>query len=154
MVALEYFSSLHADKFLQVSAQPEELDKILDFVNATLERAQLEPKRLQELRAAVDTAVDDIFTNIVSYATTGSNRQVQVTVRAEISLYPHQLILHFIDNGHPYDPTAATLPDIDCPFQDRPCGGLGIYLVKKLTDHMTYRYTEGRNILCLVKNLE
>ena len=154
MVALEYFSSLHADKFLQVSAQPEELDKILDFVNATLERAQLEPKRLQELRAAVDTAVDDIFTNIVSYATTGSNRQVQVTVRAEISLYPHQLILHFIDNGHPYAPTAATLPDIDCPFQDRPCGGLGIYLVKKLTDHMTYRYTEGRNILCLVKNLE
>ena len=100
------------------------------------------------------TAADDIFTNIVNYAGQGRQETVTVTVRAEIQAYPYQLVVHFIDNGHPYDPTAVSDPNVNLDFQERCCGGLGIFLVKKLTDQMTYRYTEGCNILRLAKKLE
>ena len=154
MVALEYHGNHPRAKFLRVPAQANRLDEILHFIDALLNEAKLDNYSINKIKSAVYTAVDDIFTNIVSYAADSEHEAVEVTVRAEIQDYPYQLVLHFIDNGHPYDPTAVAPPDVEKSYEERACGGLGIYLVKKLTDQMTYRYTEGRNILRLVKKLE
>ncbi|MGM9998944.1 MAG: SpoIIE family protein phosphatase [Candidatus Bruticola sp.] len=153
MMALEYYGRTPQARFLCVAAEDKNLEKVLNFINELLDTTELEQNYLQQIKSAMNTAADDIFTNIVSYAGMGRTETVKVTIRAEIQAYPYQLVLHFIDNGHPYDPTAVAEPDVELGYQDRRCGGLGIFLVKKLTDQMTYRYTEGCNILRLVKNL-
>lgn len=53
----------------------------------------------------------------------------------------------------PYDPLAAIEPDISLSAEDRAIGGLGIFMVKKSMDEITYRYESGKNILSIRKAL-
>jgi anti-sigma regulatory factor (Ser/Thr protein kinase) len=57
-----------------------------------------------------------------------------------------------MDSGIPYDPLKKPDPDITLAVEDRPIGGLGIYMVKKTMDDMTYAYENGYNILTLIKS--
>jgi serine/threonine-protein kinase RsbW len=57
------------------------------------------------------------------------------------------------DNGIPFDPTAAAPPNIDLPLEERPVGGLGIYMMRNLAASMSYERAEGRNILTIRKSL-
>ena len=59
----------------------------------------------------------------------------------------------FMDEGIPYNPLAKEDPDIALSVEDRPIGGLGIFMVKKSMDDMQYRYEDGKNILSVIKNL-
>ena len=61
-------------------------------------------------------------------------------------------MLTFLDRGRPYDPLAKADPDITLPTEERQVGGLGIFMVKKMMDELTYEYKDGRNILKLRKN--
>lgn len=53
----------------------------------------------------------------------------------------------------PYDPLAKEEPDITLSAQERPIGGLGIYMVKKTMDDISYEYKEGQNILKIRKEI-
>ena len=66
---------------------------------------------------------------------------------------PLSVVITFIDNGVPYDPLAKADPDITLSAEEREIGGLGIYMVKKSMDDITYEYTAGQNILTIKKNL-
>jgi anti-sigma regulatory factor (Ser/Thr protein kinase) len=57
-----------------------------------------------------------------------------------------------MDNGVPYDPLANEDPDITLSADERGIGGLGIYIVKKSMDEITYEYKDGKNILKIRKN--
>lgn len=63
------------------------------------------------------------------------------------------MIVTFIDHGKPYDPLAKADPDVTLAAEDRPTGGLGIYLVKKTMDDVQYAYRDGQNILTVKKRL-
>jgi len=61
------------------------------------------------------------------------------------------LTIEMVDDGKPFDPlTDAPVPDVNAPMEERPIGGLGVFLVRKLMDELTYRREEGRNHLTLV----
>ena len=53
----------------------------------------------------------------------------------------------------PYDPLGKTDPDTSLSIEDRKIGGLGIYMVKKSMDDVTYEYKNGQNVLTIKKNL-
>jgi anti-sigma regulatory factor (Ser/Thr protein kinase) len=54
----------------------------------------------------------------------------------------------------PFDPTRVPDPDLTLPLEERPLGGLGIYLIRQSVDKMVYRAVpEGGNELTLVKRL-
>ncbi len=55
------------------------------------------------------------------------------------------------DDGRAFDPLQAPVPDIGASLQDRAIGGLGIYLVRKTMDGVTYRRQDGRNVVTLTK---
>ena len=59
----------------------------------------------------------------------------------------------FIDNGKAYDPLAREDPDISLTAQEREIGGLGIYMVKKSMDEISYEYKDGQNILRIKKKI-
>ena len=69
------------------------------------------------------------------------------------SLKDGRATLRFSDNGRPYDHPEKPDPDTTQSAEEREVGGLGIFMVKKLMDEVTYEYAAGSNILTLVKSL-
>ena len=57
------------------------------------------------------------------------------------------------DDGLCFNPLDAPEPDLTGPIEDRPIGGLGIYLVKNIMDELDYRRREGRNCLFMKKRV-
>ena len=58
------------------------------------------------------------------------------------------------DSGVPFDPTKdAKEADITLSAEERPIGGLGVFLVKEIMDTVSYQRTDGKNVLTLTKAL-
>ena len=132
---------------LTVDAIIENIEKVTDFVNEELEKLDC-PMKAQ---IQIDVAIDELFGNIAHYA---YNPNVgPATIRVEVVEDPMAVVLTFIDHGIPYDPLAKEDPDIKLSAEERKIGGLGIYMVKKSMDEITYEYKAGQNILRIKKNL-
>ena len=127
-------------KSITVEAKIENVDKVTEFVNEVLEEKDCPLKVQMQL----DVAIDEIFGNIAYYAYgKGSGN---ATIQIEITLI-------FIDQGTPYNPLENKDPDITLDIEDREIGGLGIFLVKKTMDELSYEYVDGQNILTMKKEL-
>ena len=99
----------------------------------------------------IDIAVEEVFVNICKYAYHPDKGRA--VVRVSVTDAPVQVKITFIDHGHPYDPLDKDDPDVTLSAEDRPIGGLGIFMVKQTMDAVEYEYKDGSNILTLVKNL-
>ena len=73
--------------------------------------------------------------------------------RVEIVQDPLAVVVTFIDRGMPYDPLKKADPDTALSAEEREIGGLGIYMVKKTMDGVSYEYKDGQNILRITKNI-
>lgn len=134
-------------KELTIAATVENIEVVTDFVNAQLEALDCPMKAQMQ----IDIAIDELFGNIAHYA---YRPEVDdATVRVEVQEDPLAVIITFIDGGVPYDPLAAADPDITLSAEERAIGGLGIFMVKKTMDEITYRYDNGSTILSIRKNL-
>ncbi len=99
----------------------------------------------------VNLALDELITNAVSYGLRGIARpKISVTLQVTDRL----LVLTLEDNGHRFDPTQNTDPDLSSTVDERPVGGLGLHLVKTFADRVRYEYADGRNRLTLEHDLE
>ena len=132
---------------MDIAATLENLDTVMAFVDQQLEEAGCSMKTQMQ----IDIAVEEVYVNIAHYA---YNPEIGgVTIRVQIEEEPLAVILTFIDKGKPYDPLAKEDPDVTLAAEDRQIGGLGIFMVKKSMDNVSYEYNEGRNILTLKKKL-
>ena len=134
-------------KELNIVATVENIGVVTDFVNEQLEALDCPMKAQMQ----IDIAIDEIFSNIAHYAY--DPKVGKATVRVEVAEEPLSVIITFIDGGVPYDPLTAADPDTTLSAEDRALGGLGIFMVKKSMDEITYRYENGSNILSIRKNL-
>lgn len=134
-------------KELTVDATVENVSAVTAFVDEQLEQIGCPIKTQMQ----VDIAIDELFGNIAHYA---YNPEVgAATVRVEVSEDPLAVVITFIDNGVPYDPLAKADPDITLSAEEREIGGLGIYMVKRSMDDVSYEYKDGKNILRIKKNI-
>ena len=134
-------------KELTIAATVENIETVTDFVNEQLEALDCPMKAQMQ----IDIAIDELFGNIAHYA---YHPEVgNATVRVEVTEEPLAVIITFIDGGVPYDPLNTAEPDIALSAEDRQLGGLGIYMVKKSMDEITYEYKDGKNILSIKKKL-
>lgn len=130
---------------LTIDATIENVAAVTAFVDGQLEQLDCPVKTQMQ----VDIAIDELFGNIANYA---YNPEVGVaTVRVEVTEDPLAVVITFIDNGVPYDPLAKADPDITLSIEKRDVGGLGIYMVKKTMDDISYEYKDGQNILRIKK---
>ncbi|MBR3018576.1 MAG: ATP-binding protein [Clostridia bacterium] len=132
---------------LTVLASVDNLNQVLAFIDAELEKADC-PMKTQ---LQIDVAVEELFVNIALYAYTPDSGSA--TIRTTPTDNPPAMEITFIDSGVPYDPLAKPDPDVTLSAEDRQIGGLGIYMVKKSMDDMKYQYQNGQNILTIKKNL-
>jgi anti-sigma regulatory factor (Ser/Thr protein kinase) len=87
--------------------------------------------------------------NIAHYAYSPETGMVIIRAAA----FGNEIRLEFEDAGKPYNPLEKADPDITAQAEDRPIGGLGIFMVKKIMDSMEYRYEDGKNLLKLRKTI-
>ena len=125
---------------IRVKPEAESLEAATDFFTEVLQD-QNAPERVV---SQVCVAVDEIFSNIVRYS-----GATAVTLGREAG--EGFLRLRFSDNGRPYDPTQAPDPDVTLPPEEREIGGMGIFMVKKMMDQISYLYADGFNVLTLEK---
>lgn len=132
-------------KELTIAATVENIEVVTDFVNQQLEELACPMKAQMQ----INIAIDELFSNIAHYS---YNPEIgQATVRVEVIENPLAVSITFIDNGVPYDPLSKEDPDLTLSAEERQIGGLGIYMVKKSMDEITYEYKDGQNILSIKK---
>ena len=120
----------------------DEIDRLKPFITDAATQAGITGKEVKRLRAAVEEAV----ANVINYsgATT-------VTLQAEQA--NGQFIVTIDDDGSPFDPTQGSATDLSIPADQRPPGGMGIIMIKRMTDGQSYQRADGHNILKLFKNI-
>jgi serine/threonine-protein kinase RsbW len=128
----------------RIDADVHQLKDARQFVEETAARFQVAPEVISKLVLAVD----ELITNIMVHGYQGQAGTIEIDLRSvgddlEIRLY---------DQSPPFDPNLIPDPDTHLPLDERPLGGMGIYLARKIMDSMTYRSTTDRgNELTLIK---
>ncbi len=123
-----------------------DLEKIRDAMENIGAEWRIDPQTCM----SVNLALEEAFTNIVNYAFENNDPQEIVV---DIKKQDGKLIFVIKDEGRPYDPTKAPEPDTSLPAEDRPIGGLGIFLIRKIMDDVKYQRIEAQNQLTLIKNI-
>ncbi|MBR7066599.1 MAG: SpoIIE family protein phosphatase [Prevotella sp.] len=106
----------------------------------------------EEMAKSLNLAAEEWVANVINYAyPKGTRGHVELTTEIVNGL----LTLVVKDHGIPFDPTAYEGIDVEAELDERPIGGLGIYLVKTIMDTMTYQRTpDGYNVLTLTKQIK
>lgn len=121
------------------------IPEITAFVTERAEQVGLNPKRIMQLELVVEEAV----INICNYAYEVPPGDVVVRVYEDA----RNFVLEFEDSGIPFDPLAVTEPDLKAGLTEREAGGLGIFLIRRMTDEVHYRRVDGQNILAVSINI-
>ena len=123
-----------------------QIHQLETFMEAIASEKNLNPALALNLNLALEEAV----TNVINYAyPKGTDGLVEI----EAVLEEKSLEFIITDSGTPFDPTTRPDADITLSVEDRPIGGLGIYLVRQIMDEVTYRWKDGKNRLTLIKKL-
>lgn len=152
MLALQYKGSTTMNikrnqNTILLPADVEEFPNLLRWLNKQCKDAKLKDSQKNKL----NLAVEEIFVNISSYAYPPKMGKVEITFKINEA---NQVEIQFIDAGVQYDPLKTEEPDITLNADERPVGGLGIFMVKNYMDEMNYVYEDGKNILTIKMIIE
>ena len=142
MLFIHYFGKRH----LTLENDIKEIEKLSAFVEAIGEERNLDSALLSGLNLALEEAA----TNVIMYA---YPKETAGALDVDAVLGIDALEFTLTDGGVPFDPTAAPEADVTLSAEDRGIGGLGIFLVRKIMDSVTYTRRGGKNILTMVKKL-
>ncbi|MDJ1169446.1 ATP-binding protein [Roseofilum sp. BLCC_M154] len=118
---------------LVASGQLDSLSAIAQYIVAVAQEAGLDRKSSYKLRLAVD----EIATNIIIHGYTEAGINGELDIRADIT--DQELMVSMEDTGAVYDPTEEEEPLHLCsPLEQRPCGGLGVYLALQSVDRFIH----------------
>lgn len=123
------------------------LDDVLSFTEEQLEQASCPPA----LTMSLTMAIEEVFVNVAHYAYPDDGGSVQLA----IAFAPDSRVITFrlTDSGIPFDPLAQPAPDLSIPAEERPIGGLGIYMMRKTMDKVQYERIGEQNVLTMQKTL-
>lgn len=124
-----------------------ELERVSGAVDEFGRRHRIPAPALFDLHLALD----EILTNIVSYGYDDTHEH-EIIVRLSQPA-PDQIEVEVEDDARPFNPLEAADPDVNRSVEDRPIGGLGIYLVRRVMNDLEYRRQQGKNVLVMRKTL-
>ncbi|MBQ7475927.1 MAG: ATP-binding protein [Selenomonadaceae bacterium] len=131
---------------LTIEATVNNLPRVTEFIISSLEELNCKPKILLQM----ELVIEELFVNVAHYAYRPDVGKC--IVQKEIETSPSRSItMTLIDSGIPYNPLEHEDPDTSLGVEEREIGGLGIFLVKKNVDEISYVYKDGQNILRLKK---
>ncbi len=141
MLIFKYNGTQNNTKSFKQIVVQENYNHFYTWVNNTCKEWNID----ENLANKLDMCAEEIFANVAFYAypeKTGS-------IEAYLTKSDGKIIFEFKDEGVAYNPLKKPDPDITLPPEERPIGGLGIYMVKEMTDDITYKRENEKNILTL-----
>lgn len=103
----------------------------------------------EDLIFKIRLSIEEVIENIVQYAYEDGAGFLEVSTQREDGI----LYIHFTDAGTPFNPLEKPDPDISLSAEDRPIGGLGIFISKQMMDKIEYEYKDGCNMLTMSKRV-
>jgi anti-sigma regulatory factor (Ser/Thr protein kinase) len=134
------------ERHLLLQKDVRQIPQLADFVETIAQESNLD----QALAMTLNLALEEAVTNVIMYAYPKGS---QGLVDLEAIVRKDSLVFILSDSGKPFDPTAAPKADISLDVEERPIGGLGIYMVMNIMDSVAYRRENDRNILTMTKKI-
>lgn len=131
-----------------VEADTEKLTEILEFLDQQLENAGCGPRAQMQMKIALE----EMFVNIAHYAY--PDGEGSVTVRIQADEAAGEMAVTLEDRGIPYNPLEQPAPDTTLSSEERPIGGLGVFMVRKSMDSVAYEYRDGKNVFTMKKSFQ
>lgn len=126
------------------AAQHESVDDALRHIEASLDEFGRLARCADDLAFKLHLIIEELALNAMTY---GGAESVQIIITTDTE----KVTVEISDNGAAFDPlNDAPQPDVNAALEDRAIGGLGIHLVRTLTDDLSYRWDGERNHLTLV----
>ena len=125
----------------------EYLDEIRGYVAQQARAAGFSDKEIYSIQLAADEAAS----NIIEHAYAG---RPEASFELACEYKNDRLIMTFHDQGNSFDLSKVDKPDIKADLSKRKIGGLGVYLMHKLMDEVSYKSTDSGNVLTLIKKRE
>lgn len=98
----------------------------------------------------INLVIEELIVNTINYGYSDARvGSIQITIKSTTQ----RIVLEIKDDGDAYNPLQNDMPDTTLEIEDRPIGGLGIFLVKNYMDTFDYAYSEGHNCMNLSKQL-
>jgi len=133
-------------KTVRITNQRDQIDTVRKFFDDYSKENKLTEKTVHDIQMALD----ELLTNIVNYGYEDSDEH-KIDVRFGIN--DDAVRVEIIDDSKPYNILEKENPDISLSVEDKPIGGLGIFLIKKLMSNVDYYTKEGKNHLVMTKEL-
>ncbi len=133
-------------KHFAIENRIEELTSLAEQIDNLAEKWEISPAMAMNINLVLEEAVS----NVIFYGFSDAGKH---EIRISISLENKLLTIKITDDGIPFNPLAQQQPDIDLPAEERPVGGLGIYLISQMMDEMHYARQKDQNILTLRKSI-
>ncbi|MCX5818273.1 MAG: ATP-binding protein [Proteobacteria bacterium] len=127
---------------LKLPAKLQHLEQLIDFVTNCAREQGITQNKIGEIQVAVEEAL----VNVINYAYKDEEGDVEVACMLD----GEKFIIEIIDSGFPFDFLSLQDPDISLNVSERNIGGLGIYLIKRLMDHVEHKREDDKNILTLM----
>lgn len=120
------------------------LEKVQSQITALLQQAGITTEKIWDAQLIVD----ELLVNIINYA---YPNQTDRPIYIQVSIYPDQWHMTFVDQGIPFDPLEdKTEPNLDRDDSECAEGGFGIFLVKQLAKEIKYAYRDDKNTLTVI----
>lgn len=131
---------LHMEREYDVTF--ESIEKITSLAEQLMEQRELPMDVIYKF----NISIDEMLSNIIKHS--GAD-----IMRVGFDITDKEVSMSFADNGIPFDPKDAPMPDIDADADARKIGGLGLYMVENMMDGFVYEYKDGFNIIRITKEL-
>ncbi|MDR2798989.1 MAG: ATP-binding protein [Treponema sp.] len=133
------------DHELKVSASVDELNRLVEWVDEILEEESCTIKA----HSQIAIVLEEIFINIARYAYTGGEGDVLIRLGFE----GPRMILQFEDSGKAFNPLEYLALNTKAGIEQRRIGGMGIYIVRKMMDEVSYARVDDKNIFTIHKTI-
>lgn len=120
--------------------------EMLEGISAQVDQMAEEDGWSPKLLYLIQLCLEELALNAMTYGRQKGLSEFQVSINPGVE----EVVVELHDNGAAFDPTKdAPIPDPDAPMEDRPIGGLGIFLIREMVDDLVYRREEGWNHLTI-----
>jgi sigma-B regulation protein RsbU (phosphoserine phosphatase) len=143
LVVLKASPKAEGHALITVHSRDEEISRVSRELEGIMSRAGFSGKQILDMQLAVEEA----FINIIRHGYHGSYGAILIAMDFEEG----SLKVKIEDDAPPFDPTRFQEPDFSSDLKQRPVGGLGIHLMRSLSNEMRYEYVNGKNRLILIK---
>ncbi len=133
---------------LRLPTRLDQLERIYEAVDELGESEEWPPGMVYQVKLVLE----ELGVNIVTH---GHANDPEHEFEVVLDSDSETLTIELRDEGPAFNPlTDSPEPDIESGVEDRPVGGLGIYLVRTMMDELSYRRENDKNVLTIVKRKE